>query len=127
MIQRRPARFRSENRLRICIGAALLIAISLGSIIPFANASAPAQSIVGPVVPIQVPVLTKAVSFPLSGNINGDEWADAPETTLVLQCTSGCGQAPVSTLSVTVRLKHDETWLYFLFRTHWSVAVSNLK
>ncbi|MGD0178034.1 MAG: ATPase domain-containing protein [Candidatus Bathyarchaeia archaeon] len=110
--------------MRICIGAALFIVILLGSVIPFANASAPAQTIVGTVVPIQVPVLTKSVT--LNGAVYGDEWSDAPETTLTLQCTSGCGQAPVSTLNLAVRLKHDDTWLYFLVQTHWSSALSNL-
>ena len=124
MIQLRPGRFGLENRWRICFGAALLIVISLGFIIPFANASAPAQTIVGPVVPIQVPLLSKSVT--LDGKVDGDEWSDAPETSLILQCTSGCGQAPVSTVSVSVRLKHDDTWLYFLYQTHWSASVSNL-
>ena len=125
MVQLRPARFGSENRLRICIGAALLIVILLGFVIPFANASAPAQTIVGTVVPIQVPVLSKPVT--LDGKIDGDEWSDAPETVLILQCTSGCSQVPMSTQRVTVRLKHDDTWLYFLYQTHWSASVSNLK
>ena len=49
--------------MRICIGAALFIVILLGSMIPFAKAIAPAQTIVGPVVPIQVPVLTKSVTL----------------------------------------------------------------
>ena len=125
MIQLRTGRFGSKNSLRTCIGAALLIIILLGFVIPIANASAPAQTIVGTVVPIQVPVLTKSVT--LDGKVDGDEWADAPETTLILQCTYGCGTAPVSTMSATVRLKHDDTWLYFLYQTHWSSAVSNLK
>lgn len=123
MIQLRTGRFGSENSLRTVIGTALLIVILLGFVIPFANASAPAQTIVGTVVPIQVPVLTKSVTL---NAFYEDEWADAPETSLTLQCTHGCSQAPVSTLSVTVRLKHDEKWLYFLLQTHWSSAVSNL-
>ena len=61
-----------------------------------------------------------------------DEWVDAPETTLTFLCTYGCGTAPVSTMSATIRLKHDDKWLYFLFQTQWNTwtpppALSNMK
>ena len=75
--------------------------------------------VVGPVVSIQVPLLTKTVT--IDGKLEHDEWSDTIENDLTLKCTStNCGTAPVSSLQGKAWLKHDNTWLYYLFQTGYT-------
>lgn len=75
--------------------------------------------IVGPVVSIQVPLSTRTVT--IDGKLDSDEWSDTIENDLTLKCaTANCGTAPVSSLQGKAWLKHDNTWLYYLFQTSYT-------
>lgn len=76
--------------------------------------------IVGPVVSVQVPLSTKSV-IPDGKFTTPDEWSDTIANDLTIQCaSSNCGTAPLSTLSGKAWLKHDNTWLYYLFQIDYT-------
>lgn len=76
---------------------------------------------------IPVPLLQKQVKFDARKTTN-DEWSDASETRLFLNCWGGCAHAPKERqqrTNMTVWLKHDGTWLYLLYQIYWAAKVGN--
>jgi KaiC/GvpD/RAD55 family RecA-like ATPase len=70
---------------------------------------------------IQVPLLTSKVT--LDGRITqSDEWADTQVTRLSALCRYGCSKAPVKVVELSVQAKHDDRWIYFLYKVDWSQA-----
>ena len=59
---------------------------------------------------IVAPVLTMSVT--LDGRITGDEWSDTAPSTLALYATTG----PSERRNATIWAKHDNQWVYFMFR-----------
>lgn len=76
--------------------------------------------VIGPIVSIQVPLLTKPVT--LDGKFTTtDEWSDTVGNDLTLMCAStNCGNAPTSSVPAKAWLKHDNTWLYYLFQANYT-------
>lgn len=89
----------------------MLILLSGISILAAGVLGQPAKTL-----PIQVPVLVNAVT--IDGKItDSNEWSDASKTTLTLQCEDwSCTEAPVSELEAVIWAKHDDNWLYLLYR-----------
>lgn len=61
-------------------------------------------------VTIVAPVLTKPVT--LDGRITGDEWSDTVPVTLALYTAT----TPSGRMNATIWAKHDNDWIYFMFR-----------
>ncbi|HKM50447.1 MAG TPA: hypothetical protein VJZ75_04645 [Candidatus Bathyarchaeia archaeon] len=59
---------------------------------------------------IVAPVLTKSVT--LDGRMTGDEWSDTAPVTLALYARTG----PSERMNATIWAKHDDQWVYFMFR-----------
>jgi hypothetical protein len=92
----------------------------------FAGTINPAQTEKG----IPVPLLLNHVTLD-ARKTTPDEWSDASETQLFMNCWTnpsggGCVNAPKEIqrrTNMTVWLKHDGTWLYFLYEIYWTGAL----
>lgn len=107
----------------LCIAFLALIILPTGITLVAGNTSVSqlgGMPVVGPVVPIQVPLLTKSVIF--DGSVTySDEWADTTGYDLNLQCSSpNCGLTPVKSVPARVWVKHDSDALYYLFQAHYN-------
>jgi KaiC/GvpD/RAD55 family RecA-like ATPase len=109
----RPLRASDGNLL----GSMILI-LTLASLIALmATPSAAASSAVAR-RNIRASVLKRGVT--LDGQVTQtDEWSDAEENHLSIECSGPCILDAPSSVEVSIQAKHDDLWMYFLYKVDW--------